>query len=148
MVELLDRILFLKGIEIFSEIPSESLMPLAQVAKEESFEAGDTIIQEGEMGNCLYVIVDGDIDVTVGDKKVATRRDRECLGEMSLLDSEPRCASAIAASNVVTLRIAQEDFYDLLSVRGEIARGIIALLSRRMRETIRASAEDRRSLIP
>jgi CRP-like cAMP-binding protein len=148
MIDTLDRVLLLKGVDIFSAIPGESLAPLAQLAEEVSYSAGDTIIREADLGDCLFVIADGQVDVRVGTRTVATLRDKECVGEMSLLDSEPRCASVVATTDVLLLRIGQQEFFDLLAERTEIARGVIALLTRRFRHVIRQQVHDRRSVLP
>ena len=63
--------------------------------------------------------------------------EKECVGEMSLLDSEPRSASAIAATDVILLKIKQEDFYEMISDRPEIAQGVITVLTRRLRAKTR-----------
>jgi len=52
---------------------------------------------------------------------------------MSILDSEPRSASVFAVTDVVLLKIKQEDFYEMISERPEIAQGVITVLTRRLR---------------
>jgi len=58
------------------------------------------------------------------------------MGEMALLDQEPRSASATAREETVLLRINGEDFYDLLASRMEIMQGIVKVLTRRLRKAI------------
>ncbi len=145
MIETLDRVLYLKGIELFADLPSEWLVPVAQLATEATFEPGETVMRAGDPGDCLYVILEGDLRVQAGEQTLATLHAGECVGEMSLLDTEPRLATVVAASEVVALRIAQDEFYGLLAERAEIARALIAVLSRRLRATVRAQATPRKA---
>jgi CRP-like cAMP-binding protein len=52
---------------------------------------------------------------------------------MALLDSEPRMASVMTETDTILLRLDRESFYDLMDTRSEVARGIIQVLSRRLR---------------
>jgi CRP/FNR family cyclic AMP-dependent transcriptional regulator len=55
----IERILFLKSADLFSQIASEDLVPVAHVAQEVHFSAGETFIRQGDAGECLYLIVHG-----------------------------------------------------------------------------------------
>ena len=59
--------------------------------------------------------------------------EREVFGEMALLDPAPRSATATAATSVTLLRVAQDDFADLLRERPEVAAGVLRVLTRRLR---------------
>lgn len=135
MISTVEKVLFLKSIDLFSQIPGEDLARVAQIAEELEFEDGERIMQEGEMGDSMYLIVDGVVQVFKGERKVVELSERECVGEMAILDSEPRSATVQASSPVRTLRIAREDFYELMNEKAEIARGIIKVLTRRLRQT-------------
>jgi CRP-like cAMP-binding protein len=72
------------------------------------------------------------------DKTIAELGERECFGEMAILDASPRSATVTALSDVALLKIAREDFEELLQEKHVIAQGIIKVLTRRLREAIRA----------
>jgi CRP/FNR family cyclic AMP-dependent transcriptional regulator len=133
MISTVEKVLFLKGVDLFSAIPGEDLSQIAQIADEVELDTGETIFKEGEQGDSLYLIVSGRVRVHKGELEVAQLGERQVFGEMALLDSEPRSASITAMSDVALLRIQQEDFADILSEKGEIAQGIIKVLCRRLR---------------
>ena len=133
MISAIEKVLFLKGVDLFSQIPGEDLAQVAQIAEEIYFEQGQQIIKQGDVGDCLYLIIEGEVQVSADDKLIARLGEKECVGEMSILDAEPRSASVFAISDVILLRIQQEDFYEMISERPEIAQGVIKVLTRRLR---------------
>lgn len=135
----IEKVLFLKSIDLFAEIPGEVLGHVAQIAQVELRDAKEIIVREGDVGDYLYIVTDGVVSVRAGAQEVARLGERECFGEMSLLDSEPRSATIVAVTDVGLLRIGQEDFYELLSERVEIARGVIRVLTRRLRDSNKRS---------
>jgi len=136
MLTTIEKVLFLKGVSIFKEIPGEVLSQIAQIAEEVQIEKGSRIFDEGEPGDSLYLIVRGGVRVHKGAREVAVLREGECFGEMAILDNEPRSASITALEDVQLLRIWSDDFYEMLADRVEIARGIFKVLSRRLRQAI------------
>jgi CRP-like cAMP-binding protein len=108
---------------------------LAQITEEIRFEPGDVLITEGELGESLFLIAAGRVRVEKRGVLVIELGERECVGEMAILDSEPRSATVRATEPVTALRIEREDFYDLLHEKLEIAQAIIKVLTRRLRRT-------------
>ncbi len=133
MISTVEKVLFLKGVDLFSAIPGEDLSQIAQIADEVDMDAGEPVFKEGDLGDSLYLIVGGKVKIHRGPSEIAVLGERQVFGEMALLDSEPRSASATAVSDVTMLRILQEDFADILAEKSEIAQGIIKVLSRRLR---------------
>lgn len=134
MLANIEKVLFLKGIALFAQIPGEDLSRVAQIAQEEHFGKGTPFIRQGDIGDCLYLIVDGEVKIIVDGREVAKLGEKQCVGEMSILDSEPRSATVEAATDVRALKIERDDFYELLSEKIEIAQGIIKVLTHRLRE--------------
>lgn len=135
MISTVEKVLFLKGVELFSQIPGEDLSQIGQIADEVEFEREALIIDEGELGDSMFLVISGQVRVHQGDKEIAVLGERQVVGEMAVLDSEPRSASVTAFSDVTLLRILQEDFSDILTEKPEIALNIIKVLSRRLRNT-------------
>ncbi|MBI5495898.1 MAG: cyclic nucleotide-binding domain-containing protein [Deltaproteobacteria bacterium] len=133
MISTVEKVLFLKGVDLFSAIPGEDLSQIAQIADEVEMDSGETIFKEGDLGDSLYLIVSGKVRIHRGDKEIAVLGEKQVFGEMALLDSEPRSASVTATTDVSLLKITQEDFADILAEKGEIAQGIIKVLTRRLR---------------
>src|SRR5437016_4908824 len=107
MLSTVEKVLFLKSIDLFSQIPGEELAQLALISTEEAREAGETIVTEGEEGDALYLVVDGKVRVHRQDRVIAELGVRECFGEMALLDFNPRSATVTALSEANLLRISR-----------------------------------------
>jgi CRP/FNR family transcriptional regulator, cyclic AMP receptor protein len=132
-----EKVLFLKSIELFSQIPGEDLAQVALIATEESREQGEEIFAEGESGDALYLVLEGKVRVHKDDRVIAELGERECFGEMAILDASPRSATVTALDNTNLLKISREDFQEIMSEKPEIALGIIKVLSHRLRNAIR-----------
>ncbi|MBX5482508.1 MAG: cyclic nucleotide-binding domain-containing protein [Myxococcaceae bacterium] len=137
MLSTVEKVLFLKSIDLFSQIPGEDLTQIALVSTEESHEPGDEIFAEGEPGDALYLVLDGKVRVHKHDRVIAELGERECFGEMAILDSTSRSATITAITDVNLLKISREDFQEILNEKPEIAVGIIKVLTRRLRHATR-----------
>ena len=135
MISIVEKVLFLKSIDLFRALPSEELAQIAEIAEEQLLAAGDQVFAEGEPGDALYLIVEGKVKAHKGDKELARMAVRDVFGEISVLDSEPRSATVTAIEDAVLLKIGRDDFRDILSERPEIAMGVMKVLTRRLRET-------------
>lgn len=133
-----EKVLFLKSIDLFSQIPGEDLSQIALITDEVQFDAGDEIFQQGESGQTLYFIIQGKVRIhAVGvAEDLAQLSERAVFGEMALLDSEPRSAAATALTDVICLKIERDDFNEILAEKSEIAQGIIKVLTRRLRNVL------------
>lgn len=145
MISTVEKVLFLKSIDLFSQIPGEDLSQIAQITDEVHYEEGDEVVREGDPGDSLYLVIEGKVRVHRGRQGLAELGERQVFGEMSLLDSEPRSASVSAVSDLTLLKIARDDFNEILAEKAEIAQGIIKVLTRRLRNTLslKDSPEDR-----
>ena len=135
MISTVEKALILKEIELFSRIPGDDLARVAFLAEEVSFEPGEVVFQEGELGDALYLILSGKARIVREKTVLAEVGEKEVFGEMALLDSQPRSATVTAVSELTCLRIAKVDFDTLLSESNSVARGIIQVLVRRLRNT-------------
>jgi CRP/FNR family transcriptional regulator, cyclic AMP receptor protein len=137
MLSAVEKVLFLKSIDLFSQIPGEDLAQVALISTEEQKDLGEEIFAEGESGDALFLVIDGKVRVHKQDRMIAELGERECFGEMALLDAAPRSATVTALSETNLLKITREDFEDIMSEKPEIAMGIIKVLTRRLRDAIR-----------
>lgn len=146
MLSTLERVLFLRSVDMFGSIAGEDLAVVAMVADERSFPAGETLVRQGEPGEGLYVIVEGEVEVTAeGGGHVAMRGVGSVIGEMAVLSGGPRMATCVAVSDVFTLRLQRRDFLVLLAERPALALGVIAVLTQRLDEATRRLAEASRT---
>ena len=91
---LVQRILFLKNVPLFSTMPPDTLAWVAEAADETSCPPGQTIFEKGSEGDSMYVIADGSVRIHDGDKTLASLPQGAFFGELSILDGETRSASA------------------------------------------------------
>jgi CRP/FNR family transcriptional regulator, cyclic AMP receptor protein len=137
MISTVERVLFLKSIDLFSKIPGEDLAAIALISTEEVRELNDEVFAEGEAGDALYMVIDGKVRVHKAERVIAELGERECFGEMAILDASPRSATVTALSSTSLLKISREDFQEIMGEKPEIARGVITVLTRRLRDAIR-----------
>ena len=72
--------------------------------------------------------------ITQNEKSITILEEGDCIGEMALLDQEPRSAGALAIVDSILLKIDQEGFYELMSTNPEIMKQIVMILTQRVRE--------------
>ena len=130
---LFEKVLILKSLDIFSETPETILSELAPLMREEETEEGSVLFNEGDIGDCMYIIYKGQVKIHKGSTTLAVLKEKEVFGELSLLDSETRSASATANTDCFLFKIDQEPFYELVETRPEIAKGFIKILCQRLR---------------
>jgi CRP/FNR family transcriptional regulator, cyclic AMP receptor protein len=130
---LVEKVLILKALSIFKDTPEHILADLAPLMEEEEYEQGTLIFREGEIGDCMYIIHQGEVNIHKGGITLAILKEKEVFGELSLLDAEVRSASATTHTDCLLFRIEQEPFYELIDNRPEVARGFIKILCQRLR---------------
>jgi CRP-like cAMP-binding protein len=133
MLSTIEKVIILKSVNIFAQIPDDILAEVAAILEEVEVAEGETVFEKGEMGNALYIIVAGALRVHDGTHTFSHMGAREVFGEMALLDAEPRSASVTADEETLLLCLDQEDFFELMEDHSAIARGVIQVLSQRLR---------------
>lgn len=130
---LLEKVLLLKSLTLFSDTPETVLAEMAHIMKEIEFPEGADIVKEGETGNCMFVIFRGEVKITKGNEFLAQMKEKDFFGELSLMDTETRSATVTATKDCLLFRIDQDPFYDLIESRPEVTKGIIRNLCKRLR---------------
>lgn len=130
---LIERVLLLKSLSIFSDTPETILAEIVHLMVEMNVPRGTTIVKEGEVGDCMYIIFEGSIDIHKQHQLLARLSEKDFFGELSLLDTETRSATATAVTDCVLFRIDQEPFYDMMESRPEVVKGVIKILCKRIR---------------
>ena len=97
------------------------------------FAAGDELITSGAVEEWLLVLVEGEVEVVRPDGRVRMLP-VDTIGELAVLDPQPRVASVVARTDGRAFRLAKNDFDEALRLRPEIATGVITALARRLRE--------------
>jgi hypothetical protein len=128
-----DRVLLLAQTSLFTQTPENVLASITPIMKEEEHEAGATIFNKGDLGTALFVIYAGEVSIRDGKAELARFNRGDFFGELALLDTESRSATAEAITPVRLLRLDQDDFFDLMEERSEVLRSIVRSLSGRIR---------------
>jgi len=128
----------LKQVPMFKLFDEDELSELGQHIEERNFVSGQTIFRAGDPGGAMHVVVLGKVELFIIDRagnrtSVGVVEPGEMFGELSLLDSEPRSASAVALETTHTCCIDRNDLMLLFRKRPESALDILATLSQRLR---------------
>lgn len=137
-LEHLETMLQLRRVPLFERLEPEDLLRVAMIASERSFEAGATLIREGEVGDEMFVVLDGVVHVT---RRQADGRERHVrdygpgdhIGELAVLREAPRAGTVTAGDDVVrTLVIGGESLQSILRERPAAAMAMLATLAERV----------------
>ena len=131
----------LRTIPLFAKIEPSKLKLLAFTSQRLTFKPGDSLFHQGDTGDALYIIVEGDAEVLVdapgGPMTVATMGKNDFVGDIAVLCDVPRTATVTAKSELITMRISKELFFQLVCQFPEIAIEIMRVLAHRLDVTTR-----------
>jgi HEAT repeat protein len=129
----LERVIVLKSVDMFEGASEQVLADIAAILEETQVPAGKTIFNKGDLGDSLYVIVDGRVRVFDGATTLGVLGERDIFGELALLDPEPRSASIAALEDTQLFRLDREAFSELMAANIDIVRGVLHVLCERLR---------------
>jgi len=122
----------LRAIPLFSECSRAELEQVAGVADELALPAGTVLMREGAVGKELVVLIDGEVDVTEGSTRVATRSGGDFVGELALVTQRPRTATVTANSEIRVLIVSAGAFHRLLQDVPAIAVKVLKAVGERL----------------
>ncbi len=138
------EIALLKQAPIFADLDEGELARVVEVCKEQRFQGAETVFKEGEPGNRLYIIAEGEVRISrnipgSGEEALAVLKKGSVFGEMAIFDRSERSTDAIANADCVLLTITRSDFELLMDFNRDIAYkvlwAVVRLLSARLRVT-------------
>jgi CRP/FNR family transcriptional regulator, cyclic AMP receptor protein len=147
----------LKKSFIFSSLGEDDLREVLKITREQRFNKDETIMQEGEKGDCMYLVVEGDVGVSksltmkFGDndfrqtEKILTSfkpEDHAIFGEMALIGQDSRSASIIARTDCLFLEINRNDFIRLIEANPRLGVTILMKLSELLINRLKQSSQD------
>jgi len=130
----------LAHVDLFSTLSKKEIQALAQSCQERSYQAGTTILSQGDTGVGLYVLKSGKVRIIQGnnpdraEEEIGIAGPGDVLGEMALLDDLPRSASVEAIEDVTALLLPVWEFRSILRSYPDIALKLLVVLSRRLRK--------------
>ena len=129
----------LRNIPLFSKIEPSKLKLLAFTAERLAFGAGEILCRQGDEGDSAYIIIEGEADVLVdtdtGPVTVATLGANDFLGETAILCDVPRTATVRARTDLETLMISKDLFFQLVCQFPSMSIEIMRELARRVERT-------------
>ncbi len=133
---------FFKEVPLFCHLDDDELEQLTHICGEKNFEKGQTIFYEEDMGTGFYLIISGQVKIVMlsndgREHILGLLREKDFFGEMSILDGEPRSATAIALADVKAMTITRDDFTKLLRNNPDMAIKIMFVLCKRLRQADR-----------
>ena len=134
----------LSKVELVRSLPPEDMEDVLLCVHPVVLPAGTVIFRQGEQGDALYFVDEGEVDICVpnqgsGQKRVALLGPGQSFGEMALLTGEPRTASAVALSDVELLKIDKEHFDELIDKSPNLRRSVESLNAKRLEHNVRTT---------
>lgn len=131
-----ERMDALQRVELFNTLHDDELAEIAAQLIYTPFAQGDIIMRQGTRAHSLYILISGSADVFLelpdgGRRRIDTIHAGCFLGEMGLMTGDPRSATVIAQSEVLTYRLEKDSFQQILEKRPELAVEISNLLANR-----------------
>ena len=143
---------FLKKIALFQDLEDQEIEQVLQYTSPRDFPEGAVILHEGETGDSLFIMCQGEVAITKAltlvleddtpREKVMIRLNAEdgvCFGEMALLENEARSATVTALSDCSLLELHRQEFLNLIrenpAMGLKIALNLAQLLSRYLRKS-------------
>lgn len=119
---------------VFSSLPPEIIDAITSHGDERTFEAGEFVVREGDPGEELFVILDGEARVERKGSALATFGAGEFFGEIAVFDGRPRSADVVAATHLKTIAISRDLIREALIREPRAAWAMLETLAARFRD--------------
>ena len=145
-------IALIKQAALFSDLEEEELGRIAEICQEQQFKFGQRIFNEGDPGNRLFIIAEGEVRISrdvpgSGEEALAVLKKGACFGEMAVFDRSERSTDAIANTDSTLLTISRNDFEMLLDFDRDLAYKILWSVVRLLSDRLRITNENLRSFL-
>ena len=124
---------WLAQIPLFRGCSDAGIALLTEVTGELTFHDGKAIVQQGQVGNGLYIIVSGGARIVRGREELARLGAGDFFGELSVIDQQPRNATAFAIGETSCLALASWDLVSVLEHQPQLAMNLLTELASRLR---------------
>lgn len=137
---LVTRLLFFKAVPLFTDLTDAELMALVRDFARREFKAGESIFQQGDPGEVLYLIESGEVRIFVQGREgqelsFIMHGPGDIFGEMALIDNLPRSAGAVATEDTALYALPRDQFRDHMRRSFQLAMNFMIALSMRVRYT-------------
>jgi CRP-like cAMP-binding protein len=144
MLTPVERVLILKGADLLSDVGPRHLVGLADVAREVEIFEGDTIYKEDDPADALYMVVDGRVRLSTGDRAMSEVGPGEAFGTWSLVDDSARGHRAECIQDGLALALHRDEFYDVAAGDLTLLQEVVRALAKRLRALVAERPEEAR----
>ncbi len=161
-----DKLRFLRETALFSALPQTELKLICDIAREVTYPAEETLFEEGDQGDSLYLLINGEVSIIKAETEVLSFDETGyCIGEIALIDNQPRSATVKTVVPTRFLQITRHDFLQAMKRETLIGIGMFRVLNDKIRrdleiqmdairkdsaqeESMRLAAEVQQSILP
>ena len=127
---------------LLGDFPPELLEKMAAISEHETYKAGETVFNEGDPGNGIYLIQSGEalVENRVSNdeiKVLGILDEGDIFGEMALFDGEPRCSTIKARTDLAVVKISNQNFFRLIQDEPADASKILIRIIVELTQTLR-----------
>lgn len=128
-----EKLEILRRVPLFSRIQGKELLRLGMLANEVDLPKGRVLMREGQRGEEMFIVVEGEASVERGGRTVATRRAGEFFGEIALVDGGPRTATVTLTTDSRLLVLGRREFQTVLEEFPNVRLRVLEALAARVR---------------
>ncbi len=144
MLTLVERVMILKGADLLHEVGPRHLLELAELAREVELAAGEVIFQEDDIADALYMMVEGRVRLTSGERTISEVGPGESFGTWALVDDSSRGQGAACIEDGVALALHRDAFYDVAAGDLTLLKGVVRALAGRLRALVSERPDEAR----
>jgi len=136
-LNIVEKVIALEGVELLGSLTPEQLARIGAIAEEVRFPPNRVILDPAKPADALYIIVDGAVELSRNGEALTVARQNDVLGAWALFEeNDPMPVTARTVEDTRLLRIARDDFYDLLADNSEITSAMFSTLVKRFRKLV------------
>jgi CRP/FNR family transcriptional regulator, cyclic AMP receptor protein len=128
-----EKVSWLAKVPLFDGCTGQVIEDVADVTTEQAFVDGQAIVQQGQVGNGLFIVVSGSVRVVAGSRELGRLGPGEFVGELTVIDQQPRAATVTADGPTVCLALASWDLLALVGRDRELTLNLLRGLAARLR---------------
>jgi CRP/FNR family cyclic AMP-dependent transcriptional regulator len=147
----------IKETTIFSDLDEQEVKEVLKITREKRFSNSETIMQEGQEGDSMYILVSGSVEISktltmkMGEddytekEKILTSfkaQDNVIFGEIAMIDRENRSASVMATTDCILLEIKRVDFLNLIEKKPQMGIKVLRKIAELLANRLRQSSQD------
>ena len=144
MLTTVERVLILKSADLLREVGPRRLLKLAEVAREVEISNEGVIYREEDAADALYMVVEGRVRLSAGERAIAEVGPGEAFGTWALVDDSERGQKAECIEDGLALAVHRDEFYDVAAGDLRLLQEVVRALARRLRTLVAERPEEAR----